>query len=301
MKLEIKNIDKSFDGKSILKDVTFNVESGKTMGFLGRNGAGKTTTIRIIMDVFKANAGEILIDGKLFIRENYKIGYLPEEKGLYQKVSLFNQLVYFGELKGMTSKDAKLKAHDLIKEMGLEEYENKPLERLSKGNQQKFNITQALINDPDILILDEPFGGLDPVNAQVLKDIIRNFIKKEKLLIFSSHQMSHVEEFCDDVTFIQDGKIILSKNLKTLKKELGKNKIKLKVGDIKKAELEKKLTTVKDINYERENDYYIIECLNNKKSNKLLEELINLDLEIELFSYYEPSLETIFIKLEGDK
>lgn len=301
MKLEVKNICKSFDGKKILKNISFTVESGRAMGFLGRNGAGKTTTIRVIMDVFKPDSGEILINGKPFVRENYKVGYLPEDKGMYQKITLFDQLVYFGQLKGMNLKDAKEKTHELIMNMGLSEYELKPLEKLSKGNQQKINIAQAVINDPDILILDEPFGGLDPVNAQVLKDIIRDFIKRDKLVIFSSHQMSHVEEFCNDVTFIKNGEIILSDNLKQLKREMGNNKFKLKVNKISNKDLDNVLSKIKDINYYLETDFFVIECLNDKKSNKLLSELIKLNLDIELFGYYEPSLESIFINLERDK
>lgn len=298
MRLELKNINKSFGNKKILKDLSFTVESGKAMGFLGRNGAGKTTTIRIIMDVFKADSGSILIDGKPFNKENFKVGYLPEEKGMYQKISLIKQLAYLGELKGLSKTDSINKGTELINMMGLSEYINKPLSTLSKGNQQKFFISQAIIDDPDILILDEPFGGLDPVNAQSLKEIINNFIKKDKIVIFSSHQMSHVEEFCDDVTFIKDGKILLSKNLNKLKKEMGKNKIKLKVSE---KDFMDKLNNINNINFEIEKKHIIIECLKNKSTNELLADLIKQKLNIEEFSYYEPNLETIFIKLEGDK
>ncbi|MDD2625439.1 MAG: ATP-binding cassette domain-containing protein, partial [Bacilli bacterium] len=254
--------------------------------------------IRIIMDVFKADSGSITINDKPFLKKDYKIGYLPEEKGMYQKIPLLKQLVYFGELKGLSKKEAIEKGTEIINKMGLSEYLNKPLSMLSKGNQQKFFIAQSIINDPDILILDEPFGGLDPVNAQSLKDIIRDYIKKDKIVIFSSHQMSHVEEFCDDVTFIKDGKIVLSDNLNKLKKEIGKNKIKIKL--IEDNEVEK-LNIIKDILIKKENDYIIIECLNNKKTNDLLLEILNLKLNIEEFSNYVPNLETIFIKIEGDK
>lgn len=298
MKLELININKSFSNKKILKDISFTINSGKAMGFLGRNGAGKTTTIRIIMDVFKADSGSITINDKPFLKKDYKIGYLPEEKGMYQKIPLLKQLVYFGELKGLSKKEAIEKGTEIINKMGLSEYLNKPLSMLSKGNQQKFFIAQSIINDPDILILDEPFGGLDPVNAQSLKDIIRDYIKKDKIVIFSSHQMSHVEEFCDDVTFIKDGKIVLSDNLNKLKKEIGKNKIKIKL--IEDNEVEK-LNIINDILIKKENDYIIIECLNNKKTNDLLLEILNLKLNIEEFSNYVPNLETIFIKIEGDK
>ena len=253
MYLELRKINKTFGDKKILKDISFKVESGKAMGFLGRNGAGKTTAIRIIMDVFKADSGNILLDGKPFDKRDFKVGYLPEEKGMYQKIPLIKQLAYFGELKGLSRKDAITRGAELIDMMGLSEYKNKPLSTLSKGNQQKFFISQAIIDNPDILILDEPFGGLDPVNAQSLKNIIRDFMKKDKIVIFSSHQMSHVEEFCDDVTFIQEGKIILSENLNKLKRDIGKNKIKLKILEDNYESLKK----IKDINIEKERDYLI--------------------------------------------
>jgi ABC-2 type transport system ATP-binding protein len=300
MKLEIKDLNKSFGNKHILKDISFSVESGKAMGFLGRNGAGKTTTIRIIMDVFKADSGNIFIDGKPFNKEKYKIGYLPEEKGMYQKIPLLKQLSYFGELKGLSSKEALEKATYIINMMGLTEHINKPLSTLSKGNQQKFFISQAIIDDPDILILDEPFGGLDPVNAQSLKNIIKNYMSDNKMVIFSSHQMSHIEEFCDDVTFIKNGQIILTGNLKKIKKEMGKNKLQLKLDNNKKENIDK-LNNIKDITIEKEKDSLIIELLNKKTSNKLLSDLLKQDLNIEEFRFYEPNLETIFIKLEGDK
>ncbi len=300
MKLEIKNINKSFSGKKILNDVTFTINSGKAMGFLGRNGAGKTTTIRIIMDVFKADSGEILIDGKPFNKKNYKIGYLPEEKGMYQKISLIDQLTYFAELKGLNKVEAKKSAKKTIEKIGLSEYENKLLQTLSKGNQQKFFIGQAIVNNPDILILDEPFGGLDPVNAQVLKDIIKEYITEKKLVVFSSHQMSHVEEFCDDVTFIKNGNIIISENLTVLKRNLGKNKYKLIIADKNNKEVKSILDEIKNIRYEMEKEYFVIECLNDKSSKTLLNDLLKNDIEIDLFGHYEPSLEKIFIKLEGD-
>ena len=224
MRLELKNINKSFNKKQILHDVSFAIESGKAMGFLGRNGAGKTTTIRTLMNVFKPDSGEFLLDGMPFDRRKYKIGYLPEERGMYQKINIIDQLVYFGELKGLKSKDARKSALELLEKVELSEYANKNLETLSKGNQQKVQILQAIINDPDIVVFDEPFSGLDPVNSRILKDIISEFIKKDRIVIFSSHQMSYVEEFCDDVTFIKNGKVILSDNLEKIKEVKGKGK-----------------------------------------------------------------------------
>ena len=197
MKLEIKDIYKSFTQTEVLHGISFSVERGKALGLLGRNGAGKTTTIRIIMNLFEANKGEILLDGKKFTPKYHHIGYLPEERGLYPKKKVFEQLVYLGELRGLSRKEAKENTNYWLKRLGVEEYKNKMLETLSKGNQQKVQLAETFLTNPDIVILDEPFSGLDPVNSQILKDIINELISQNKLLIFSSHQMGYVEEFCE--------------------------------------------------------------------------------------------------------
>lgn len=300
MILEVNGINKSFSGRHILHNVSFRVESGKAMGFLGRNGAGKTTTIRALMNVFEPDSGEFLIDGRTFNPKDYKIGYLPEERGMYAKVPIIDQLTYFGELKQMSRGSARKSAYRWLEFLGLEEYAKKNLDTLSKGNQQKIQISQAVLNDPDILILDEPFSGLDPVNAGVLKDMIREFISKNRLVIFSSHQMGYVEEFCDDITFIQNGKIILSGDLKETKRKLGKNKLRLRVSDMSLEELEKILLEIPQINLSIDKYSLIVECKEDLTSNSFLSKVIERNLPIELFSYYEPSLEDIFIKLESD-
>ena len=173
MILDVKGIRKTFDKTEILHGISFTVQSGKAMGFLGRNGAGKTTTFRCLMNVFKQTEGEFLLDGKPFDVNQNHIGYLPEERGMYAKVSLKDQLAYFAKLKGADNKKAAEEAEYWIDYFGLKEYTNKKLETLSKGNQQKIQIAQAFINDPAIIILDEPFSGLDPVNAQIFKDAIK--------------------------------------------------------------------------------------------------------------------------------
>lgn len=298
MRLEIKNVNKSFSGKHVLHDVSFTVESGKAMGFLGRNGAGKTTTIKSLMGVFKQDSGEFIVDGKPFSRKDYKVGYLPEERGMYSKISIIDQLTYFGELKGMNKKEAKKSAHDWIVKLELGDYENKTLDTLSKGNQQKIQIAQAIIDDPDILILDEPFSGLDPVNAQVLKDIIRDFINRDKLVIFSSHQMGYVEEFCDDIAIIKNGEIILTGDLKEIKKSLRKNRFRLIASNLTIEETKEKLKSIEKITFYENKEALIIKCKEEMSENQLLLELIKLNISIGYFSIYEPSLEEIFIKLE---
>lgn len=293
MKIELKNINKSFDKKHILKDISFSIKSGRALGFLGRNGAGKTTTIRILMDIFRGDTGEILLDGKKFNREEYKIGYLPEERGMYQKVNILDQLIYFGELRGMSRKSAKESGEKLLKKLGIAEYANKKLETLSKGNQQKVQLAEALITDPDIIILDEPFSGLDPVNAQSLKNIIKENIAKDKIVIFSSHQMSQVEEFCQDIVFIKAGRIIKNCSLEELKSEYSGNKYIINTTDNDKL---KKILEKSKISYYEEKEI-IIENSNLLDIEKLI---LKNDIVIEKIAKYQKTLEEIFVEIEGD-
>ena len=172
MILELKNIEKSFGEKKVLRGVSFAAEGGRAFGLLGRNGAGKTTSIRILMNVFPADGGEVLIDGKPIDYRRVQIGYLPEERGLYPKKPIIDQLVYFAELKGMNAKDAVRSVDRWLGRLGMAEYRNKRLDTLSKGNQQKIQLITALAHDPHIIILDEPFSGLDPVIAKMLKDVV---------------------------------------------------------------------------------------------------------------------------------
>lgn len=300
MKLEIKNIHKSFSGKKILHDVSFTVTTGKAMGFLGRNGAGKTTTIRALMDVFKADEGHFLIDGKPFDPRKYNIGYLPEERGMYAKEEILSQLVYFAQLRGIKKAQAKASAEHWLKRFELDYARNHKLETLSKGNQQKVQIAQALIGDPDILIFDEPFSGLDPVNSQVLKDVIREKIEAGKLVIFSSHQMTYVEEFCDEITLIEQGRIILSGNLDEIKNALGKSKIRLKSANFQNGELKEKLQTISDsLDISEDKKSLIIRLPENNNLSNFLNQCLKSGIEIEMISPYQPSLTDIFIQKVG--
>lgn len=297
MKLELKEINKYFGEKHILKDVSFTVTSGKAMGFLGRNGAGKTTTIRILMDVFRQDSGSLLLDGKPFQRQNYRIGYLPEERGMYSKSTVLEQLVYFAMLRGVKEKEAKANAQYWLKRFDLDAYANQKLEVLSKGNQQKVQISQSFIADPEILILDEPFSGLDPVNAQVFKEALREFIEQGRLVIFSSHQMAYVEEFCDDVALIDQGKIILAGELQAIKRDWGKDKVRLHT----KAEAElESLLEQRQLLFQKEQGAYLISLSDQYQKTKLLKELVEHDIEIDLFAEYQPKLEEIFVSKVGE-
>lgn len=304
MKLEIRDIHKSFRGVEVLHGISFNVESGKALGLLGRNGAGKTTTIRIIMNLFEMNSGEILIDGEKFNPRKYQIGYLPEERGLYPKKKVLEQLVYLGQLRGLDRKTARKNSLYWLERLGVEEYKDKRLETLSKGNQQKVQLAETFLCNPDIVILDEPFSGLDPINSQILKEIILELIDNEKLLIFSSHQMSYVEEFCEDIALIDKGNIVLTGNLDDIKQEYGMNRLTLSAVGLSTKELEKVLIdrlgdTIKIVKLKR--DYIIIELIEGRTKSQLLNEIVEMGLDIESFSMYKPSLADIFIQKVGDR
>lgn len=303
LKLEVKDLYKSFREKEVLHGVSFNVESGKALGLLGRNGAGKTTTIRIIMNLFEANKGEILLDGKKFNPREYQIGYLPEERGLYPKKKVLEQLIYLGQLRGLDRKTSRENSLYWLKRLGVDEYKDKKLETLSKGNQQKVQLAETFLCNPDIIILDEPFSGLDPVNSQILKDIILELIDENKLLIFSSHQMNYVEEFCEEIALIDKGDIVLTGNLKEIKREYGKNRLTISLVDLSSKETEivlrNKLKDIIDI-IEVRKGYVIVELLPEKTKNDLLNKIAELDLDIEGFSIYKPSLYDIFVQRVGD-
>lgn len=304
MKLEVKNIRKSFSGNEVLHGISFSVESGKALGLLGRNGAGKTTTIRILMDVFKCDSGEILIDGKPFIPKNHQIGYLPEERGLYPKKKVTEQIIYLASLRGISKKEAKENTLKWLKRLGIEEYANSKLDTLSKGNQQKVQLAQTLVCNPEIIVLDEPFSGLDPVNAQILKDVVNELIQNNKIVIFSSHQMSYVEEFCEDIAIINKGNIALSGNLKDIKKDFGKNRLILSASNYSLEELKKiceeQLTNLVSI-YEVKKDFLVLELCENTTKNNLLKHILTTNIDIEKFAIYEPTLTDIFVLKAGDE
>jgi len=303
MHLEVSNIKKSFGDKEVLHGLTFKVASGKALGLLGRNGAGKTTTIRILMDLFQANEGTIDLDGKVFKPREFQIGYLPEERGLYPKKKVYDQLIYLGQLRGLSK--SELKEHTLywLDRLGVMEYKDKKLETLSKGNQQKVQLASTFLCHPEIIILDEPFSGLDPVNSQILKEIIREQIQSEKLVIFSSHQMSYVEEFCEEIALIDEGQMILTGNLNTIKREYGKNRMILKVADTSPHHVYDLLK--KDFSdllkfHEIKKEQVILELLNEDSKYHFMSRLSEKKMDVEMFAIYHPSLEDIFIERVGE-
>ena len=303
MKLEVKDLRKSFGDKEVLHGISFSIESGKALGLLGRNGAGKTTTIRILMDVFHANSGSITVDGRPFRPREFRIGYLPEERGLYPKKGVEEQLMYLAQLRGSSRADAKQQTMRWLKRLGVEEYAQNRLETLSKGNQQKVQLAQTLVCDPDLVILDEPFSGLDPVNSQILKDVIQEQIEAGKLVIFSSHQMSYVEEFCEDIVLINRGEIVLSGALSQIKRAYGKNRLIIGMGygyqDPGQVLTDYMGDLIRVVG--RRKEQVIVEMKAGCTRELLLREFLERELVPEEFGNYEPSLTEIFVEKAGDQ
>lgn len=297
MLLEVKNITKSFGEKTVLNDVSFSVRSGQALGLLGRNGAGKTTMIRIIMGVFGPDGGAVLLDGEPIGNRKIKIGYLPEERGLYQKKRIREQLLYFAALKGMTPNNAKKSAGDILTRLELSEYAGKKLEVLSKGNQQKIQLAVALLNDPDILILDEPFSGLDPVNAMLLKGIVAEMIDKGKIVLFSSHQMNYTEEFCRDIAILNGGRIVLAGGIKDIKRSYDRLEVVLSSREADALEHFIK-SEARDIvsRTELRQDAVIATLVDANKKMELLKRLSEQNVNLDQFVVFEPSLNDIFVE-----
>ena len=295
MVLELKNIDKSFGENQVLRGVSFKAEGGRAFGLLGRNGAGKTTSIRILMGVFPANGGEVLVDGKPINYDKVGIGYLPEERGLYPKKIIIDQLVYFAELKGMNAKDA-VKSVDLwLERLGMTEHRNKRLDTLSKGNQQKIQLITALAHDPDIVILDEPFSGLDPVNAMLLKDVVREQIAKGKIVLFSSHQMSYIEEFCDSIAIINAGKVVISGDLHEIKRAYPRDKIVVSAQNPQKI-----MDDLGDVCTLREDGTILIKLSNPDEKQAMMRRIVS-DYDVDEVGVFEPSLNDIFVEYAGEQ
>ncbi len=304
MKLEVRNITKSFGDKQVLHGISFEVLSGRALGLLGRNGAGKTTTIRILMDVFHANSGELYLDGEKFNQRKHLIGYLPEERGLYPKKKVIDQMVYLGRIRGISKAEAIANSKKWLKRLEISEYENAKLETLSKGNQQKVQLASTLVCNPEIVILDEPFSGLDPVNSRILQDVVKELISDNKLVIFSSHQMSYVEEFCEDIVIINKGDVVLAGDLEKIKRKFGENQLVISAVNYNLDELEQllknTLSDIIEITGKTRNEL-IVRNIGNVSRKEILTRIMSQNIDIEHFETYKPSLNDIFVSQVGEE
>ena len=225
MSLIVNDFVKTFGRVTAVDHLSFRMDEPGVFGLIGTNGAGKTTTIRMMLGLIDADQGEATWNGKKISRESLRFGYMPEERGIYMKTKVREQLEYFGMLRGMTKADARISATRLMKRLGVEQYENMTADKLSKGNQQKVQLIAAIINDPELVVLDEPFSGLDPVNTDVLRSVIKEMVKEGKYVILSSHQMSVVEEYAENLVLLHKGRAVLDGSLREIKAGYGHTRL----------------------------------------------------------------------------
>ena len=296
MGLVLKNVSKTFVGKRAVDNISFELNKPGVFGLLGTNGAGKTTTIRMLLGIIKKDSGEITWNGKVVDRKSVNFGYLPEERGVYPKTKIYNQLMYFAELKGMKKEEADEAIKNWAKKLKVEEYLDKPAEKLSKGNQQKIQFMTAVIHNPELLVLDEPFSGLDPVNTELLKNIIINLVKEGKYIIMSAHQMSTIEEFCSDILILNKGKTVIKGNLKEIKDTYPANRVQIETNENIEKDIKKSGFKIENV----KNYSYTIKISDEQKAHELLKELVLKGITINKFEIMKPTLNDIFIEKVGE-
>jgi len=293
--LKLQDISKSYDHFVAVDHLSFNIRQGSVYGLLGPNGAGKTSSLRMMIGITLPDSGEVRIFGEPFRRELLKlIGYLPEERGLYRKMKLLDQLVFLAELKGVSAKDAARRAASWCERLQLNDWIHKKVEELSKGMQQKVQFIAAILHEPEFLILDEPFAGLDPANAVVLKDILLEQKKAGKTILFSTHRMDQVERLCDSICLINHGRAVLEGELKQIKGKYGKNNVQLEYEGNGNFLEQSPLV-------ERFNNYgnYVEVRLKPGADPQELLQLAASRTRVSKFELVEPSLEEIFIDVVG--
>lgn len=294
--LEVKNLTKSFGKLKAVDDVSFNVPEGSVFGLIGRNGAGKTTTIRMMMNIYSPDSGEVTLRG-VKVGQEFKdrVGYLPEERGLYKKMKVMDTLLFFAELKGITGRAVSKKAKEYLNRFDLWDRRKSKIEDLSKGNQQKIQFIATVLHDPEFIILDEPFSGLDPINTNLLKEIILEKKKEGKVIIFSTHLMEFAEKMCDHIAMIDCGKIILSGSMNEIKSKYAQRNVSLNYeGDISFLNNNPMIKKISDFG-----NTTGIELKEASQTKELLKLLVDNNVNVKRFDANEISLHEIFIKLAG--
>jgi ABC-2 type transport system ATP-binding protein len=295
--LEVKNLYKAFGEIKAVNNVSFEVPEGSVFGLIGRNGAGKTTTIRMILSIYLPDKGEVIFRGEK-IDDSFKdkVGYLPEERGLYKKMKVMDTITFFAELKGKSGKEVNRRANEYLERFDLLDRKDSKIEDLSKGNQQKIQFISTLIHDPDFIILDEPFAGLDPINTELLKEIILENSKKGKVIIFSTHLMDFAEKMCDHIAMIDKGELILSGSLSEIKNKYAQKNVSLNYeGDLS-------FLTGHSI-IEKISDFGNTTGIRVKEANQtqqLLKLLIDNGVTVKKFDANDISLHEIFVELAGN-
>lgn len=293
--VEVKNIAKSYANRLVVDDLSFSVDKKEIFGLIGPNGAGKTTTIRMMMDIIKPDSGEITILGKrLSDASKNKLGYLPEERGLYKKLSVIDSIIYLASLKGMDSRTAEEKADKLLAQTGMLPHKRKKIDELSKGMGQIIQFIVTIIHDPELVILDETFSGLDPVNTEMLKSLIIDLRNQGKAIVLSTHQMNQIEELCDRVLMIDHGKAVLYGNLREIKARYRSNSV--------IVDLDGELGQIPGVIEKHAHKGFVeLDLDENTNPKQVLERLISAGTTINRFEVATPSLNEIFLRVAGKK
>jgi ABC-2 type transport system ATP-binding protein len=293
--IELNKVRKSYDQFVAVDDLSFNIEQGAVFGLLGPNGAGKTSTIRMMIGITVPDAGEIQMFGKPFDRTSlHRVGYLPEERGLYKKMKVLDQLIFLGQLHGLDAARARQQALVWSERLEIADWLQKKVEELSKGMQQKIQFIATLLHEPDFIIMDEPFGGLDPVNAALLKDVLLDLKKKGKTILFSTHRMDQVEKLCDSICLINRGKSVLQGDLKEIKARHGKSNVQIEYeGDGHFLDQSQLVGS-----YNNYGNYVEVRLAPGADPQQLLR-LVAERSRVSKFELMEPSLEEIFIETVG--
>ncbi|WP_127569713.1 ABC transporter ATP-binding protein [Paenibacillus xylaniclasticus] len=294
MALQIKHLYKKYKDIVAVNDMNLELPKGQVLGMLGRNGAGKTTTLKMLLGLVQPTSGEIWWEGKPLNRSEIKFGYLPEERGLYPKIKVVEQLRYFGQLEGMSKKAIDSAIDYWFERLEMNEYRGKVAGELSKGNSQKVQLIGTLLHDPDFIILDEPFSGLDPVNAEMLSSVIEQLIADNKTIILSSHRMEQIEQFCENVVMMKKGQIVLSGKLNEIKENYGYKNVKLE----SEQDLAPCLNRLQ-VTFERKNNVYTAQVQNAERALDVIKQLEQQNITLRSFSVQEPSLHQIFIERVG--